>query len=230
MTLSVLHSSLPAHCTKSGRSLICQLQVALSEIIIFLFFIMHDLIRYDITITLLHLLVNNLTRSSSSCISDLTIHCRVEELDIRGNDTIGEDPTLYSMLSHPSSKLVSLNMSGTSLSSSSAIILFTALAKGNKLQWLSINDNPITDKACDFIAITMKDNTTLVGLEISDNKISGDAAQHLLQALQHNNKLEELWLPNSYTEKTIKLLLEKVNKNRESRGCLTKLELPGGQW
>jgi len=148
----------------------------------------------------------------------------VEKLDIGYNDTIGEDPTLYDMLSHPSSRLVTLNMRVTSLSTTSTIILFTALAKGNKLQWLNISGNPITDEACDVIATTMKKNTSLVELRM---KISGEAAQHLLQALQHNNTLQWLGLPR-YTEdvkEKIRSLEEEVNKKRESRGCQTKLNI-----
>jgi len=115
----------------------------------------------------------------------------------------------------------------TSLSSYSAIILFTALVKRNQLQQLYINKNLITDEACDFIATTMKSNSSLVKLRMRDNKISGEAAQHLLQSLLLSNTLEELWLP-SYTEdvkEKIKSLQEEVNKNRESRGCQTKLNI-----
>ena len=76
-------------------------------------------------------------------------------------------------------------MINTSLSSSSAIVLFTALAKGNKLQLLNINLNLITDEACDVIATTLKNNTSLVRLEISGNKFSAEAVQQLAQALQY---------------------------------------------
>jgi len=149
----------------------------------------------------------------------------VEVLDINRNHTIGEDPALYNMLSHPSSRLVRLYMSGTSLLSSSTIVLFTALAKGNKLQELYISHNLITDEACDVIATTMKSNSSLVVLGMSGNKISGEAAQHLVQTFQHNNTLQQL-VPSHYTEdvtKRIRSLQEEVNKNRESRGCQTKL-------
>jgi len=186
-----------------------------------------DLIRYDVTITELDFRSNNLTRSSSSSISDLIIHCRVKVLNISGNHTIGEDPAFYNMLSHPSSRLVRLNMYRTSLSSPSTIILFSALAKGNKLQQLNINNNLITDEACDIIATTIKHNTSLVDLLLYRNKISGEAAQHLLQALQHNNTLQWLVLPsyNGDVEKRIRSLQEEVNKNRESRECQGKLNI-----
>ena len=97
-----------------------------------------DLISHYVTIRELDLWSNGLTKSSSSSIKDLTIHCRVEVLIINGNHTIGEDPALYDMLSLPSSRLVTLYMRSTSLSSPSAINLFTALAKRNKLQLLDI--------------------------------------------------------------------------------------------
>ena len=62
----------------------------------------------NITIKQLYLSFNNITRSS--LISELTIHCRVEVLWIDGNRNIGEDPALYDMLFHPSSRLVRLDM------------------------------------------------------------------------------------------------------------------------
>ena len=186
-----------------------------------------NLMSHNITITILNLGYNGFTRSSSSSISDLTIHCRVEELNISDNDTIGEDPTLYNMLTHPSSRLVELCMWGTSLSSTSAIILFTELAKGNKLKELYIRHNPITDEACGVIATTINNNTSLVRLRMSGNKITGEAAQRLLQAIQHNDTLQWLVLPH-YTEdvwKRIRSLQEEINKNRESRGYQTKLDI-----
>ena len=190
--------------------------------------LLRDLMSHDVTITHLYLSCNGFTRSFSSSISDLTIHCRVEELDISGNRTIGEDPTLYNMLTHPSSRLVVLDMMSTSLSSPSAITLFTAISKGNKLKVLHIENNPITDEACDVIATTMKNNTSLVWLWMSHNKISGEAAQRLLQALYNNDTLERLWLPFGYgytedVKKRIRSLQEVINKNRENRGCQTEL-------
>ena len=110
--------------------------------------IMHrSLTLHDITINKkMDLSYNGLTTSSSSSIKDLVIHCRVEELSISFNRTIGEDlnPTFYNMLSLHSSRLVALYMNGTSLSSPSAVNLFTALSKKNKLQYLNINNNLIT--------------------------------------------------------------------------------------
>ena len=183
-----------------------------------------DLTSHNITIRELDLSSNGLTKSLSSSIKDLTIHCRVEELDISENHTIGEDPALYDMLSLPSSRLVTLYMNSTSLSSPSAINLFTALAQRNKLQVLDISENLITDGACDVIATTMV-NTSLVTLLMHDNEISAEAVQQQVQAIKKNNTLQELGL-SSYTEdvkKRIILIWEEVDKNRESRGCQTKL-------
>ena len=186
--------------------------------------VMHrSLTLHDITIRELDLSVNGLTKSSSSSIKDLVIHCRVEKLSISGNHTIGEDPSIYDMLSLPSSRLVTLYMRQTSLSSLSAINLFTALAKGNKLQHLSINHNLITDETYDVITSTITD-TSLVMLLMQFNKISAEAAQQLVQAIKNNNinTLKLLGLP-SYTDdvrKRITSLREEVNKKR---GCQAQL-------
>jgi len=50
----------------------------------------------------------NLTQSSSAPISDLIIHCRMEDLWINSNHAIGEDPTLYNILFHPYLMLMTL--------------------------------------------------------------------------------------------------------------------------
>jgi len=65
----------------------------------------------------------------------------------------------------------------------------------------------------------MKNNSPLVLLEMRDNKISGEAVQHLVQAIQHNNTLQELVLPR-YTEdieKRIRSLKEEFNKDRKDQ-------------
>jgi len=76
----------------------------------------------------------------------------------------------------------------TSLSSPSAIILFTALAKGNKLQHLHITNNLITDEACDVIATTTVD-TSLVKLRMMGNKISTEAAIQLSTSHQEEQHI-----------------------------------------
>ena len=181
----------------------------------------------DVTITTLYLDYNGITESSSSAISGITISCRVKELSISGNDTVGDDEKLYSIISDPSSMLEELYMYNTKLSSNAAIKLFTALSEGKKLRILGIGNNSITDEACDAIIMAMKKNTSLVVLEMYDNPISEKCAQLIVEALQHNNTLQLLWLPNySYdAEKRIRLSVEEVNKKRESRECQVKLDI-----
>ena len=101
MILSVLHALFLtcSHCKKWKKHRCNNTRSGLS-------IIHHYLTSYDISISELDLRFNGLTRSSSSFITDLTIHCRMEMLDITGNDTIVEDPTFYNILSHPSSRLV----------------------------------------------------------------------------------------------------------------------------
>ena len=125
----------------------------------------------NVTITTSWLNNNGLTKSSSSAISDITISCRVKELHINGNYTVGEDERLYSIISDPSSMLEKLYMISTKLSSSAAIKLFTALSKSNKLRALWIMHNNITNEACDTIIMAMKNNS-LVKLYMHGNRIS----------------------------------------------------------
>ena len=181
----------------------------------------------NVTIRELNLSFAGLSRLSSSSLSDLVINCKIETLLVQGNQTIGEEPTLYNMLSHPSSSLMKLDILGTNLSTSSAITLFTALVKGNKLQWLIISFNPISDEACNVIAASLKSNTSLEGLSMISSKITAEAAQHLIQALQCNDTLQELELSH-YTEdaeEKIRSLQEEVNKIRENRDCQIKLNI-----
>ena len=67
----------------------------------------------DVTINKLGLDNNGLTTQSSSLISELTVKCRVKELEINGNYTIGEDQQLYSMLINLSTTLQLLMMWST---------------------------------------------------------------------------------------------------------------------
>ena len=179
----------------------------------------------DVTITALDLDSNGLTESSSSAISDITISCRVKELDIYNNNTVGEDERLYSIISDPSSVLEELDMNSTKLSSSGAIKLFTALSEGKKLKILNISYSEITDEACDAIIMAMKKNNSLVRLYMYDNPISGECAQLIVQALQHNNTLEVLRLPfySDDVRERIRLSAEQVIKNRESHNCQVKI-------
>jgi len=184
------------------------------------------LTSHDIIIKDLDLSFNILGSSSSSSISDITIHRRVEKLVIDDNHTIGEDFALYEILFHPFSKLLRLHMMGTRLSNCAAIMLFTALAKGSKLQELFISNNLITDEACEVIAATLM-NSLLVKLGMWGNKISAEAAKNLVQALKQNSTLEVLALPSydKHVKRSIKIIEEEIRKKRESRGCQTDLEV-----
>ena len=50
-----------------------------------------------------------------------------------------------------------------------------------------------------------------------NNPIGGECAECIVEALQHNSTLQQLWLPNNYTEsikERIRLLAENINKER----------------
>ena len=181
----------------------------------------------SVTITSLSLRSNGLTKSSSSAISDITISCRVKILDISFNNTVGEDERLYSIISDPSSVLEELHMWRKKLSSNAAIKLFAALNDNKKLRILHIRDNDISDKACDAIIMAMKKNTSLVELYMENNPINGGCAQLIVEALQHNNTLQLLDLPfySDDVRERIRLSAKEVDKKRESRNCLVKLEI-----
>ena len=176
----------------------------------------------NITIDQLMLWNNGLTTQSSSLISDITVKCKVKELWIGANYTIGEDEQLYSMLSSPSTMLEVLYMSYTQLSSRAATALFTAVKDNNKLKVLYIDGNAITDDACDAITTALNSNSCLVVLYMHRNPLTDEAIVNIVNALKVNNTLEQLWLPQC-PEKTISSLQEVINKNRESRGCQVKL-------
>ena len=185
----------------------------------------HGLRSSDITITKLKLSNNDLTAVSSFAISDLTISCRVKILRISYNKTVGEDDRLYRIIADDSSMVEELWMSYTSLSSSGAIKLFTALSEAKKLRNLRIRGNDITDEACDAIIMAMKKNTSLVELNMRHNPISGECAQLIVQALQYNNTLQELY-PNDYpldVMQKIRSLEDKVNEKRKAHGCYVEL-------
>ena len=190
------------------------------------------LMSSGVSIEVLDLTFNDLTLSSSAFVSDLTMRCGVKELMMIGCPTIGEGHALYDILSHSFSLLVELNMHA--VSSSTAIVLFTALAKGNKLQVLSINNISLSTIVCNVIADTMKENTSLVRLRMDGKKISAEATKCIFVGLQHNNTLELLRLPyyayrshQDYSATDLHAIVmslqEKVIKSRQNRQCQTKL-------
>ena len=181
----------------------------------------------NITINQLVLTINGLTTQSSSLISELTVKCKVKQLWIEGNDTIGEDQQLYSMLYNTSSVLEVLIMWDTQLSSRAATDLFTAVKDNNKLKELHIDYNAITDDACDAITTALKNNNCLVKLSMYDNPLSSEAIVNIIQCLKVNDTLQLLGLPEcpEDIQENIRSLQEIVNNKRESRGCQVKLEI-----
>ena len=177
------------------------------------------------TINLLELSLNGLTTQSSSLIRDIAVTYEVKVLGIDGNDTIGENEQLYSILSNPSTMLEELHMNNTKLSSRAAIALFTALKDNNKLKKLYIPNNAITDDACAAITTALERNSCLVRLNMYGNPMIGEAIVNIVNGLKVNNTLQLLRLPSCPEDikKTISSLQEVINKNRESRGCQVKL-------
>ena len=63
-------------------------------------------------------------------------------------------------------------------------------------------------------------------LYMYDNPISGEFAQLIVQALQHNNTLRVLYLNKGYSyyvKENIRLLQEEVNKRRITHECHVEL-------
>ena len=181
----------------------------------------------DITINALDLHDNGLTVQSSSLISELTVTLKVKVLWITVNKTIGEDQQLYTMLSNPSSVLERLVMAGTQLSSTAATDLFTSLRNNHKLKELYINDNDITDDACDAITAALMSNRCLVTLSMRDNPLSSEAIVNIVQCLEANDTLQVTGLPDcpQATQENIRSLQDVVNNKRASQGCQVKLEI-----
>ena len=181
----------------------------------------------DITINRLWLYYNGLTVQSSSLISELTVRLKVKELVIDGNNTIGEDRQLYTMLSNPSSVLESLDMYDTQLSSTAATNLFTSLRNNHKLKKLDIDFNNITDDACNAITAVLKNNSCLTTLSMYLNPLSSEAIVNIVQCLEANDTLQLIGLPDcpQTTQENIRSLQEVVNNKRASRGCQVKLDI-----
>ena len=178
-----------------------------------------------VTINELGLMRNSLTQKSSSLISDIVIRCKVVKLVLIGNQDIGENQQIFSMLTDSSTKLEELYMSSTELSSSGAINLFEASKKNNKLRVLYIDGNAITDDACLAITTTLKENNHLVMLRMYNNPLNDEAILGIVKGLKVNNTLVSLGLPKCSEEnkKEIKSLQEVINKERENQGCQVKL-------
>ena len=187
------------------------------------------LISSHVTIRGLSLWENGLTESSSSAISDITLGCQVEILNIKRNTSACENERLYSMISDPSSVVGELDMQSTKLSSTAAIKLFTALRDSKKLRILNVADNDITDEACDAIIMAMKKNTSLVELYIDRNPISVVCTHLIVEALKYNKTLQLLWLPHysDDVKKSIRLSAEEIRKSRDFQ---VKLKIDFALW
>ena len=151
----------------------------------------HGFLHGNANISHLWLINNNLTAKLCSLISEVAVK-KMKVLRVDGNDSVGEDKQFYAMLTDPSTVLEQLYMGGTKLSSTAAIVLFTALSENNKLQLLDIADNAITDDAVNAISKALKENCCSVILRMHDNPLIEEAIVNTVQRLADNNTLEIL--------------------------------------
>ena len=182
----------------------------------------------DITITELGLDYNELTKLSSPLVSEITIHCKVKQLKIHGNGTIGEDKRLYLILTDPSSVLEVLSMNQIKLSSTTATNLFVALKDNRTLKRLDVEDSGITDDVCDVITAALEENNCLVELSMRDNNsVTGKSIKSIVQALKSNSTLEWLFLPScpEDIEKFVNSQQGIINKQREKRRCNANIKI-----
>ena len=184
--------------------------------------------RSDITITELELDHNQLTMLSSSLISEITLHCKVKQLKINDNDTIGEDQELYSILTDCRSVLEILVMNNVKLSSNAATNLFVALKDNNTVTRLEVEDADITDEVSDPVAAALQGNKCLAELYIKgNNPITIKTVKSIMTALKSNSTLEYLFLPSfpEDTEKIINSQLKVINKERKRQRCQVELKI-----
>ena len=188
--------------------------------------ILHRILKSPITIKLFWLYDNDLSSSSDGCLADIVINCRVEELDISYNKTIGQTEEFFRTILSSPSLLKTLHIRDIYLSSRSVIMIFTLLKeKKTKLKVLHMADNDITEDACDIIAETLKVNSTLEYLDIHGNDISKEALQLIMK---HNNTLTELLVPSNYSasdKEQILALQYIVNEERKLCECQAKLNV-----
>ena len=88
----------------------------------------------EINIVELSLDSNELTKLLSPLVSEITIHCKVKQLKINDNSTIGEDERSFLILTDPSSALEVLSINHIKLSQATATNLFVALKDNNTLE------------------------------------------------------------------------------------------------
>lgn len=190
--------------------------------------VMHkQLNQNNIVITRLWLDNNGLTKLSSPYLRDIVLSCKVEELLICNNETIGEGLELYTTLTHPSSMLACLNIDSTSLSSVAARVLFTAVKDSDKLKELHIRNNNITDDITESIITLLATNRSLKRLEMHGNPISGEAIALIVQSLRGNSTLHQLGVPRyrPAIKNKIKSAEQEINRKRKSQGIQEKLTI-----
>ena len=190
--------------------------------------ILHRGLLHGSNITIKRLSMRNgLTTKSSSLISDITVKCKVEVLNISGNRTIGENEQLYSMFTNPYSVLEELCLENTKLSSRGANALFNALKENYTIKELNISFNNITDDACDAITTVLKRNSCLVRLKMHHNPLTDEAIISIVNSLTINNTLAELSLPkcSGYIKMRNTLIQKAIQENREGLGYQLKLEI-----
>ena len=193
------------------------------------FNILYQGLRYsrDVSFNNLSLEHNLLTTQSSSLISKFTVKHKVKVLRITGNEIVGEDYQLYSMLTDPSNTLQKLILAYTKLSSKAAIILFKALRDNSQLKGLMIQGNDITNNACDAITTALQSNSCLATLSMWRNPLSSEAITNIVSCLKVNNTLKLLDLPKcpQDIQENVSSIQGTINKERESRKCQVKLDI-----
>ena len=184
--------------------------------------------RSNITVTELGLDYNQLTMLSSPLVSEITLHCKVKQLKITGNDSIGEDQKLYSILTDHRSVLEVLVMNHINLSPNAANNLFNALKDNHILKRLEVEDAGITDEVCGAITAALEGNRCLTELYIKgNNPITSKTIKSVVQALKSNSTLEYLFLPCCLEdiEKIINPQLKVINKQREKQRSQANLRI-----
>ena len=143
----------------------------------------------------------------------------MKQLMVNGNHTIGENEQIYSILSNPSTTLQILDMGYITLSCRAAIALFNKLKDNNKLKWLYINGNDITDDVGDAMTTALERNSCLVTLYMNNNPLTSETIVNIMNSLKINNSLALLVLPQCPEDikRKISVLQEVINKERESR-------------
>ena len=182
-----------------------------------------------VTIEQLWLSYNNLSLVSDSSLCEIICTCKVKSLAIEKNKTVGEtEQFITTVLSHPSSRVEVLYMTGNKYSSNRwAVQLFTLLVDNKSLRVLNLAKTNIADDVCNVIIRALQVNNTLTDLIMWYNPITAEVSQLIVDAIKDNNALQLLAIPK-YSEtinEKIYSLQEAVNKHRTNRNCSVKLKV-----